>query len=443
MRIINYGLFLLCISICSTVYASPKKISEYKLPNGLKLFVKVDNRAPVVLSQVWYKVGSRHEPLGITGISHFLEHMMFRGTKKYPQGQIKKIIVDNGGQINASTTNDYTMYYEQMQADKLPLIFEIESDRMHGLLIDDNAFTKEKQVILEERNMRVDDNPQAKTEERFFAAAYLSSPYHNMTIGWKHDIQNLTADDLRKWYKMWYTPDNALLIVVGDVDPNKVYRLALKYFGPIKSKSIHKLKPQKEVEPLGQRNLEVNIPAKLPWVILGYNVPSLKTCKNSGDAYALEVIAAILNADDSSRFTKQLIRGSEVAVNAAADYSLYSRLDNLFILSGTPNQNLGPETLKNALLNQIELLKIFLVSNDELTRTKTQLISSNIYHRDTLDFQAEEIGSMETSDIPWTARLQYEKNIQAVTAKQIRDVARKYLTKERLTVAILKPIQGK
>jgi zinc protease len=435
------AIILLALSFISPAYAADGQVSELTLKNGLRIIVKEDHRAPVVISEVWYKVGASYEPDDISGISHAVEHMMFRGTKKYGPGVLKRIIADQGGDINAFTNYDYTGYYEVLAVDKLPIAFRLEADRMHGLLLRKKLFSKELQVILEELRMCVLDDPQARTYERFTAVAHISSPYRRPVMGWPSDVEYLTVKDLRKWYHSWYAPNNAILVVVGDVKPQQVYKLAKKYFAKLRKKSIPKLKPQPELQPLGKRTVIVKVPAKIPLLIMGYNVPTLKTVKEKWEAYALEVAANILAKGNSSRLARNLIRGSQIAVSADAGYPLYSRLDDLFLLDGTPAPKHSIKELQDAFLNQIHELQTTLVSNKELDRIKAQVIADKIYAKDSIANQAQEIGSLETVGLSWRDAEQYVQRIEAVTPNQIQAVAKKYLIAERLTIGILQPVK--
>jgi zinc protease len=436
-----FTVILFLIGFMVPAFADTGQVSEYNLSNGLKLIVKEDHRAPVVVSQVWYKVGASYEPDGISGISHAVEHMMFRGTKKYGPGVLKKIVADNGGEINAGTNYDYTMYYEVLAADKLPIAFQLEADRMHGLLLDEAAFKNELQVILEEWRMRTQDDPKARTYERFAAVAHASNPYRRPVIGWHSDIEHLTVQDLRSWYDTWYGPNNAIVVVVGDVDPNQVYKLAQKYFTLVRAKNVPELRPQPELNPLGERKIVVKVPAKLPWLIMGYNVPTLKTINQKWQAYALEVSAAILAEGDSARLSRDLIRGQQIAVEADAGYPLYSRLDDLFLLEGTPAPDKNMQQLQQAFLDEVKKLQTTLVTKSELERVKAQLIADQVYAKDSIENQAEEIGGLEAIDLSWHVIDQYIPNIETVTPQQIQAVAKKYLTKDRLTIGILQPIK--
>jgi zinc protease len=435
-RLITFTLF---VALSVIVNAKTPAVSEYILPNGLKIIIKEDHRAPVAVAEIWYKVGSSYEPNGITGISHALEHMMFRGTKKYGHGALDKIIVENGGIHNASTSQDASFYLELLPADKLPIIFELEADRMRGLLLDEEGFAKEKQVILEERKMRTEDSPEEQTLERFNAVAFASNPYRTPVIGWMHDIQNLTATDLRGWYKKWYAPNNATLVVVGDVVPEQVFQLAKKHFGKLSGSKLPVIKPQQEIASLGKRALVVKVPAKVPTIFMGYNVPSLKTVDQKWKAYALDVVSAILSSGDSSRLPKELVRKQQIAAFASASYDLYSRLDGLFILNASPTAKHTTKDLEQSLLQQLKKLQTTAVDEEELQRVKNQIIAHKTYAKDFRMTQAQEIGQLETVGLSWQIAEQYGENIKAITPKQIQEVANEYFVDNKLTVAELQP----
>lgn len=419
---------------------SSPSVSSWQLSNGLQIFVQEDHRAPVAVSQVWYKVGSSYEPVGITGISHALEHMMFKGTPHYGMGEFSRIIAENGGEENAFTDYDYTAYYQLLDVAKLPIAFELEADRMRHLTLDAGEFAKEMQVIMEERRMRTEDNPHSKAYERWMAAAHVSTAYHHMPIGWMHDLEHMTVEDLRAWYTQWYAPNNALLVVVGDVDPEKIHQLAQTHFGPLPSAVLPPIRSQREIPPLGKRTLEVKIPAQLPWLGLAYNTPSLKQDPESNDPYVLRVIASVLNNGRSSRLSENLIRGKEVAADASAHYDPYSRLESLFLLDATPAPSHTIAALEAALLEQIKRLKTTLVQADELERVKARAIASLTYSQDSLSCQAQSIGALEAVGLSWKLRDAYIPRISAVTPEQIQDVARRYLKAEHLTVLKLKPL---
>lgn len=440
------GYFIIILTaliwLVSPCYAA-QPTHEYTLKNGLKLLVKENHRSPIVISQVWYKVGSAYEPNGITGISHALEHMMFKGTPTVSGDEFNRIITQNGGQLNAATGFDSTHYYEVLSADKLPISFKLEADRMQNLRLTTEDFVKEIQVVMEERRLRTDDNPQGVAYERLFAAAHIAAPYHHLPIGWMSDLQAMTVDDLRTWYHTWYTPNNAILVVVGDVNPTQVHQLAEQYFGNIPAKAVPQLKKQEEPPALGQKSITVKRPAKLPFLLMGYNVPSLVTAKEPWQTYALLVLAAALDADQSSRLAKHLIRGSQVAVQANANYDPYQLFSTLFMLSATPANNHSLKEVKAELLQQIKTLQTTPLSQPELAKIKTLLTANYTYSQDSLTTQADTLGDLASIGLPWQLADRYVENIEAITAGQVQQVAKQYLIPERLTLVKLIPTQEK
>lgn len=431
---------LLLLQLPYAQAATDNKVHEYKLANGLVILVKEDHRAPVVVSQVWYKVGGSYEPNGITGISHALEHMMFEGTKLHPGADFSKIIYANGGEQNASTAADYTNYYQQLSADRLPISFELEADRMQNLQLTAKAFATEMHVVKEERRLRIDNSPQGLAYEYFKAAAHIASPYHQPVIGWMHDIQKFTTGDIDQWYKQWYAPNNATLVVVGDVNPEHVYALAQRYFGSIPAHPVPPIKTTTEIQPLGERDIIVRTPAKLPWLAMGYNVPSLKTAPAAWEAYALEVLSYVLDGGSSARFSKELIRTSQVASDINVNYSLYDRLPSLFAITGTPSQGHTVQQLKAAILAQIQLIQTTPVTPQELERVKAQVIANKVYQQDSLVSTATELGMLASIGLPWQLTNSYTAEVIKITPAQIQAVARKYLVADGLTTTELVPL---
>ena len=442
LKKIGYSIVILSL-ILYTQTTLAYNVHHYKLKNGLQLFVKVDRTAPVVISQVWYKVGSSYEPLGITGISHALEHMMFQGSKNYPAKKLMQIVAAHGGEQNAATSHDFTFYYQKLPAKYLELSFKLEADRMQNLTLSKQRFAKEIQVVREERRLRTDNNPQALTFERFLATANIATAYHHPIIGWMNDIQHLTIEDLRHWYRQHYAPNNAILVVVGDVNPNKVYALAKKQFAKIKPKTLPTIKPQHNLPPLGKRTVIINTPAKLPMIFLGYNVPVIKTAKKPWQPYALAVIASILDLGHSSRLNKELIRKQQIAAAAQANYDPFDRLTNIFILAGVPTPKHKIKELQQAFLAQIKKLQTTLVSTKELQKIKTQLTAQNTFMRDSLSAQAEEIGRLESVGLSWKIGEDFVDEINKITPQQVQIAAKEFLTNKRLTIAILQPLETK
>ena len=419
---------------------APGSTYEYQLDNGMKVFVKEDRRAPVVAAMVWYKVGSSYEYDGITGVSHVLEHMMFKGTDKHAPGEFSRIIAENGGRENAFTSSDYTAYFQRLHKDRLEISLELEADRMRGMKVLDEEFAKEIKVVMEERRMRTEDKPESLTYEAFQAAAFVTSPYHWPVIGWMNDLENMNAQDIRDWYQTWYAPNNASLVVVGDVDPQHVYALAKKYFAPLEPGVITPPKPRLEVEQRGERRIRIKAPAELPYLLMGYKAPRITGAKDEWEPYALAVLSSILDGGNSARFAKNLIRGQQVAASAGAGYRPFSRMDTLFMFDGNPAQGHDIEALEAAIRKQIVDVQSELVSDDELARIKAQVIAAEIYEKDSVFYQAMQIGSLETIGLDWRLGKQYADKIKQVTAEQVREVAQKYLVEDQLTVAVLEPL---
>ncbi len=437
--------WLLWVIPTYAVAAGNIAVHEYQLENGLQLIVKPDHRAPVVVSQVWYKVGSSYEHNGITGISHQLEHMMFKGTKTLGVNEFSKIIAENGGDENAFTGRDYTAYFQTLENDRLDVSFRLEADRMRNLIIDPAELEKEHSVVAEERRMRTDDNPDSLLREAFSATAFVNSPYHHPVIGWMSDIMHYEADDLRAWYTKWYAPNNATVVVVGDVDPEAVYQLAKRYFGPLKPETIPSLKPQIETIQIGKRSITINTPAELPALILGWKVPVVNTISETAawEPYALEMLVGILDGGDSARFPHDLVRGSEVAAGVGAGYNLFSRLGDVFMIAGTPATGKTIADLEVAIMQQITRLQTEAVSDAELTRVQAQVIASAVYERDSIFYQAMQIGMLETVGLDWRLTDAYVDNVKQVTAAQVQMVAKKYFQDKGLTRGELVPITSK
>lgn len=430
----------LCASLLALNASAAEKpsVHEYMLDNGLKVIVKEDRRAPVVISQVWYKVGSSYEHNGITGVSHVLEHMMFKGTEKHAPGEFSRIISENGGRENAFTGRDYTAYFQQLEKSRLEVSFEMESDRMRNLKLLDEEFAKEVKVVMEERRLRTEDNPHSLTYEQFASTAFVNNPYGNPVVGWMNDLENMSNDDLRKWYEMWYAPNNATLVVVGDVDADAVHELAKKYYGVHQRGEVAKIKPRIEAPQKGEKRVLVKAPAELPFMMMGYKVPTL-TPEDSWEPYALEVLAAVLDGGKSARFETLLVREKQIASSIGTSYSMAGMHDDLLSFSGTPAQGHTVEDLEIAIREQVQLLHHELVSEKELARIKAQVVATDVYQRDSVYYQAMQIGTLETVGLSWKMLDKYVERIRNVTPEQIQQVAKKYLIDDNLTIANLIP----
>jgi len=430
----------LLVGFAATAAQAETKVHELTLDNGMEVIVKEDHRAPVVTSQVWYKVGSSYEHGGLTGVSHVLEHMMFKGTEKHGPGVFSEIISANGGDDNAFTGRDYTAYFQNLASDRLEVSFELEADRMRNLTLPAEEFLKEVEVVKEERRLRTEDNPDALLLERFRATAYEASPYRNPVIGWMSDLDAMTADDLRLWYRQWYAPNNATLVVVGDVEPQQVFELARKHFGPLQPEQTATPKPRDEPRQEGIKRLVVKAPAREPYLVMGYKATGITSAEQPWEPYALEMLAEILDGGSSARFSRNLVRGSEVATGADASYSAFSRLPGMLLVDGNPAKGRSIEELEQALRQELERVKNEPVSEAELARVRNQVIAAKVYEQDSLFYQAMQIGMLETIGLDWRLAEEYVERLGEVTAEQVQAVARKYLNDDQLTVAVLEPL---
>ena len=439
---------ILAVILCLCTTVAEAQVHEYMLKNGLKLLVKEDHRAPVVVSQVWYKVGASYEYDGMTGVSHALEHMMFKGTKKHGEGEFSRIIAENGGSENAFTGDDYTAYFQTMEKSRLPISFELEADRMRNLTLPEDAFTKEIEVVIEERRLRTEDNPNAFMREIASATAFQTSPYRQPIIGWMADLQTMQVGQLRDWYRQWYAPNNATVIVVGDVAAEEVHALAKKYFGRLKQEVIVQPAHRPEVMQYGLKRVAVKRPAEVAQLYIGFKVPGLSSAQGDDPAvelwepYALEVLSGILSGGSSARFESRLVRGQQVAAGASSGYQLAGRLDGLFTIGATPAQGRTVAELETAIRQQIEELQQSGVTAEELQRVKAQVVSGNVYERDSAFYQAMVLGIFETVGLGWQMADEYVSRIQQITVEQIQAVAKKYLVDDRATVAVLDPQQA-
>lgn len=415
-------------------------VTEAMLDNGMKILIKQDHRAPVVVAQIWYRIGSSYEPDGITGVSHVLEHMMFKGTSKYPKGEFNRIIAENGGKDNAFTGRDYTSYFQTLEKNRLAVSMELESDRMQGMLLDKDEFTKELNVVIEERRMRTEDKAESKVYEKFNEAAFPGHPYGRPVIGWMRDLKKLQIEDLQKWYQRYYSPANAILVVVGDVDPTDVIALAKKYYGPLKSTTLELPEQHKVVKQTATKRISVSAPANVPYLIMGFHVPAVvDKPDNDWEPYALEVMSAILDGGSAARFSDQLVRGQQVATSISTSYDPFARLAGYFLIDGNPARDKTVDQLEKAVLEQLKALQDIPVSEKELQRVKAQVIASNVYERDSVFYQAMKLGLLEATLSDWRLTENHNDRLQAVTAEQVKYVAGKYFQPQNMTVAVLDP----
>jgi zinc protease len=429
-----------CVLTCLSAIAHAEPAQEFMLKNGMKVIVKEDHRAPTVAHMIWYRIGSMDEKSGTTGVAHALEHMMFKGTKTLKPGEFSKRVAALGGRENAFTSKDYTAYFQQIEKSRLPEVMALEADRMANLVLDKEEFAKEIRVVMEERRWRVDDQPIPQVYEALNATAFNAHPYRNPVIGWMDDLQHMTVQDAKTWHDHWYAPNNATMVISGDVNAKQIVALAEKYFGKIAPKTHEATKPQNEPAQRGIRRVTVKAPAENPYVVLAFKAPTLRDVEKDSDAHALDVLAAVLDGYDNARLNAKLVRTDRVANSVGAGYTNVARGPVLFLLDGAPAQGTTTEQLEKLLRAEVERIAKEGVSEQELKRVKAQLIASQIYKRDSIFGQAMEIGVMEMSGLSHKQIDRIIEKLKEVTAQQVQAVAQKYFSDDALTVATLVPL---
>lgn len=427
---------LLAPWLLSAALANP---FETTLDNGFKVIVKEDKRAPTAVHMVWYRVGSMDEVDGTSGVAHVLEHMMFKGTPSVGPGEFNKRVAAAGGRDNAFTSRDYTAYFQQIPKEKLHEMMALEADRMRHLTVDPKEFEQEIKVVMEERRMRTDDNPQSKLFEQMNAVAYQAHPYRRPIIGWMNDLENMSAADAKAWYDTWYAPNNAYMVVSGDVDHQAVFALAREHYGAIAARPLPARKPQIEPRQEGQRRLTVKAPAELPVLIMGYKAPILRDPANDREPYALSILAGILDGHDAARFNRKLVREDKLAISAGVSYDNTARGPGMIYLYGSPSEGRTVEELEAGLRAEIARIQQEGVSEAELKRTKAQLLASQVYKLDSVFGQAMEIGRLESVSLSWRDVETMIDRLQQVSAEEVQAVARKYFDDDALTVGVLDP----
>jgi zinc protease len=421
------------------VGATAQGTTEYRLSNGLRLIVKEDHRAPTVAHQIWYRVGGVDEVSGTTGVAHMLEHMMFKGTPKVGVGEFSKQVAALGGRENAMTNRDFTLYYQQISKQYLPKMMELEADRMANLIFNQGEFEREMKVVMEERRLRTDDSARGTVYEQLLASVYVAAPYRHPVIGWMDDLVNMRLDDVQAWYRSWYVPNNAMVIVTGDVNPSDVRAMAERYYGKLKPRTLPLRKDQVDPPQIGIKRIWVKAPAENPYMVMAYKVPRLRDVEKDVDPYALEVLAAVLNGYDNARLTRELVREQRLADDVNVGYDSINRGNSLFVLDGTPADGHTTDQIEAALREEIQRIARNGVSPEELKRVKAQVVASQIYKRDSVFGQGMEIGVAEISDISWRNIDRILDKIKEVTPAQVQAVAAKYFTDDNLTVATLLP----
>ncbi|MBO0332244.1 insulinase family protein [Sneathiella sp. CAU 1612] len=448
-------LFIISLSLCIIFATSPTRLfAEETIPtlfdpkvttldNGLQVVVLEDHRAPVVTHMVWYKVGAADEKPLKSGIAHFLEHLMFKGTKTLQPGEFSEIVAENGGQENAFTSQDYTAYFQNVSVDKLPLFMEMEADRMTNLILTDEIVAPELKVVLEERSQRTDNNPAALFGEQFDAAQFLAHPYGTPVIGWRHEIENLTTEDALDWYKTYYAPNNAILVVAGDVNAEEVFELAEQYYGPIPAREIPKRERVQEPPQLAKRVIEMSDKrVRQPSWRQSYLAPSARS-EDQENVRALEVLSQILGGGVTSRLYNDLVVEKKIATNAGAYYQSGSYDKSTFVLYGSPTPDHSLEDIETAVQATIEDIVKNGVTEKELIRAKKKLLADAIYARDSIRGAANILGSSLASGETIENIVNWPTHISKVTAAEIQNAAEALFDERQSVVGRLLPEPAK
>lgn len=429
--------FLLLILIIPSL--SLGEIREYKLSNGLKVLMVEDHKAPLAVFQIWYRVGSRNESSGKTGMSHLLEHMAFKGTPKYGSKALSKMVQRLGGTDNAFTTKDYTVYFQRLPSNRIELSVELESDRMHALLLEEKETLAERSVVIEERRLRYEDDPQGMLYEEVIATSFRVHPYRTPIIGWMSDLEGIERQDLYDYYKSYYSPDNAVVIISGDINPDEMFKKVSEGFSSkiMPEPPRRKTNISKEPSQKGERIVYLKRQAELPFVLTVYHTPSFP----DEDAYSLEVLAGVLSGGKSSRLYKSLIYEKKLALSASASYDGLNKDPYLFFIEAVALPGRDIEEVKQALFKEIEEIKANPPSDFEVQKAKNQIESSFIMGQDSIFFQAQLIGMFEMLG-DWRLMDKYLDGIKKVTPEDLQRVAKKYLHEDNRTTGILLP-EGK
>jgi zinc protease len=423
-----------------TAAAGPN-VATGRLDNGLDLVVIPDHRAPVVTHMIWYRNGSADDPVGKSGIAHFLEHLMFKGTATHPQGKFSETVAELGGQENAFTSNDYTAYFQRIAKEHLGTLMGYEADRMTGLVLSDEVVDPERDVVLEERRMRTDTDPSQQLSEAVQASLFPSHPYGKPIIGWKHEIETLDRRDAFNYYNRFYTPENAILIVAGDVEFDEVKRLADATYGtiPARGEAPVRVRPQ-EAPPHAHRLVTLADPkVEQPSAQRIYLVPSYRT--GGRDAMALEVMAHHLGGGQTSMLYKALVLDRKIAVAAGAYYMGTSLDDTRFYVWAMPNEGVSLETLDAGVDAVIKAVSTTLAEAGDLARAKTRLVADAVYAQDNQATLARWYGAALTTGLTAEDVARWPDGIDAVTAEDMRDVAATWLDKKRAVTGFLVPAQ--
>jgi zinc protease len=429
--------------ISTTPETSNTKTYEETLSNGLKVIIREDHRTPVVMTEIWYKVGSSDENSDETGLSHALEHMMFKGTTKVPNDEYTRLNTHFGGTTNAFTTANYTGYYQLYPANRLGLALEMEADRMQNLKLKESDFTPEMQVVMEERRMRTDDNPQALAYERFRLMAYPTSPLRYPTIGYMKSIQRLKLDALKHWYQTWYTSNNAVLVIVGDVKPMDAMKEVKQYFAEIPKRPVPNRPDVDEFMHTGERSMTIHAAVQVPTLSLAWNVPSLSTADKPEDAYALSLASEVLDGGLSAHLETRLVRQQRILAGVSANYDLFGRGGSLFTITAVPAQGHTLAEARAAILQEIEKLKTDTITADEMARVKINQRAGIVFNQDSITGQAQVIGELEVSNLSYKLMDELPEKLNALSVQTVQNAVNRFLTTDSLSTMYLEPLVSK
>ena len=432
MKQIKITFIFLLLILPATIFAL--EVKEYRLENGLKVLIIETHKAPVATFQVWYRTGSIDEPAGKSGLSHLLEHMMFKGTPRYGPAVFSKIIQKNGGTDNAYTTKDYTVYFELFSSDRITLAIELEADRMQNLTLDPKEVLSERSVVIEERRLRYEDDPQNSLFEEVVAATYKAHPYQRPVIGWMSDLESIEKDDLYKYYKANYLPSNAIIVIVGDVKADQIIEDVKKSFGHIYPGPLKKGFASSEPIQRGEKRILLRREAESPYLLIAYHTPAFP----HEDSYALNVLSLILSGGKSSRLYKSLVYEKKIALDVDADYDGFNKDPYLFFLDATVSPGKNINDVEEALCTEIEKIKKRPPSEQEVQKAKNQIEASFIMEQDSIYLEAMKYGMFEILG-SWRLIDRYLEGMRKVTPEDVTSVAKKYLKEDNRTVGILIP----
>jgi len=432
------------ISLAAVIFAAAPasaepKVTTFTLDNGMRGVVIEDHRAPVATHMVWYRVGAADEPPSETGVAHYLEHLLFKGTEKYPDGAFSRIVAENGGQQNAFTSDDYTAYFQRVAVDRLDLMMDLEADRMTGITLTDEDAATERDVVLEERNMRTENDPGSRFREQLTSSLFLNHPYGDPTIGWRSEILALNREKALDFYRRFYSPDNATLVVAGDVDPAEVEEMARRHYGPIPPSGAHPAERPLEPPHVAARRVEMEDPrVAQPYMMRFYLVPSVRSGAD-GEGAALSVLAQILGGGGvTSRLGERLQIEKEMALGASSFYWGVSRDDNIFGVYAAPVDGVGLAQIEAEVDAVLARLIEEGPTDEELARAKTVIIADEIYSQDSQSRMANSYGAGLSVGLTLEQIQGWEDAIDAVTAEEVRSAAEAYLRPERSTTGWLR-----